>query len=157
MTEYPQDQSGEGHQPYSGQQQPYSGQPTPPPPPGAPGGPAPSYGQPPLGAVSPSDARMWSLFAQLGGILFGFIPSLVIYLIYKDRDPFIRRHASQALNFQIIILIAYIVSFMLVFVLIGIPLLIAVGICWFVFPILGAIAANKGEDYTYPLVPQMVT
>jgi len=100
---------------------------------------------------------MWSLFSHLGGILFGFIPALVIYLIYKDRDSFIRRHAAQALNFQIIILIAYFVSFMLTFVLIGIPLLIAVGICWIVFPILAAVTANKGEDYTYPLVPQMVT
>jgi uncharacterized Tic20 family protein len=26
-----------------------------------------------------------------------------------------------------------------------------------VFSIIAAMAANKGEDYTYPLVPQMVT
>ena len=104
---------------------------------------------------------MWSMFGHLGGILFGFVPSLVIYLIYKDRDPFIRRHATQALNFQIIMAIALFVSWILtstvVLAIIGIPLMLAVGIAVLVFSIIAAMAANKGEEYTYPLVPQMVT
>lgn len=152
MTENPQDRFGEGGS------QPYSGQPTPPPPPPPPPGPAPGYG-PPMqpGVVSPSDARMWSLFAHLGGIFFGFVPALVIYLIYKDRDPFIRRHSAQALNFQIVATIAYAISWVLLVVLIGLLLLPAVGIAVLVFSILAAIAANKGEDYTYPLVPQMIS
>jgi uncharacterized protein len=151
MTQNPQDQPDEGGQ------QPYSQQPPPPPPPPPPayGQPAPGYGQ--AAPVSPSDARMWALLAQLAGFITSFVGALVIYLIYKDRDPFIRRHAAQALNFQIIIAIAYVVSTVLIFVLIGIPLLLAVGVCWIVFPILGAIAANKGEDYSYPLIPQMIT
>jgi len=100
---------------------------------------------------------MWSLFAHLGGIFFGFVPALVIYLIYKDRDPFIRRHSAQALNFQIVATIAYAISWVLLVVLIGLLLLPAVGIAVLVFSILAAIAANKGEDYTYPLVPQMIS
>ncbi len=150
MTQNPQDQPTEGEQPYSGQPPP------PPPPPGQ----APAYGQPAYGQqapVSPSDARMWALFANLGGIIFYFIAPLVIYLIYKDRDPFIRRHAAQALNFQIIAAIAYLISGILTIVLIGFPLLLAVFVCWILFPIMGAIAANKGEPYNYPLIPQMVT
>ena len=125
------------------------------------GGQVPAYGQPAQAPVSPSDARMWSMFGHLGGILFGFVPSLVIYLIYKDRDPFIRRHATQALNFQIIMAIALFVSWILtstvVLAIIGIPLMLAVGIAVLVFSIIAAMAANKGEEYTYPLVPQMVT
>ena len=100
---------------------------------------------------------MWSLFAHIGGIFFGFVPALVIYVIYKDRDPFIRRHSTQALNFQIIVLIAYFVSFILTFLIIGIFTWIAAGIAAVVFPILAAIAANKGEEYTYPLIPKMVS
>jgi len=100
---------------------------------------------------------MWALLAHLGGWFSTFVVALVIYLVYKDRDPFVRRHAAQALNFQIIVTIAIFVSSILVFLLIGIPMLIAIGICWVVFPILAAIAANKGEDYTYPLTPKMVT
>jgi len=121
------------------------------------GGQVPVYGQAGQAPVSPSDARMWSMLGHLGGILFGFVPSLVIYLIYKDRDPFIRRHATQALNFQIIMTIAYVIAWMLTALLIGFLLLPAVGIVVLVFSIIAAMAANKGEEYTYPLVPQMVT
>ncbi len=100
---------------------------------------------------------MWSLFAHIGGLLTTFIVPLVIYLIYKDRDPFIRRHAAQALNFQIIIAIAYFVSSLLIFVVIGFityPLAFIISV---IFSIMAAMAANKGEEYTYPMVPQMVT
>jgi len=162
MTDIPQDQPTEGGQ------QPYSGQPTPPPPPPGqtptppPGqaptyGQAPGYGQPAQAAVSPSDARMWSTLAHVGGIFFSFVPSLVIYMMYKDRDPFVRRHATQALNFQIIIAIAYFVAGLLTLALIGFLLLPAVGICMVVFSIIAAMAANRGEEYTYPMIPQMVT
>ena len=100
---------------------------------------------------------MWSLFAHIGGIVFGFIPSLVIYLIYKDRDPFIRRHSTQALNFQIVATIAYIISAVLQFILIGYLTGFITFVCVVIFSIMGAMAANKGEEYTYPLVPTMVT
>ena len=98
---------------------------------------------------------MWSLFAHLGGIFFSFVAPLVIYLIFKDRDPFVRRHSTQALNFQIILAIAYFVSLLLTFIIIGIFTWLAAGVCAIVFPIMGAVAANAGREYTYPFVPQM--
>jgi uncharacterized Tic20 family protein len=121
------------------------------------GQPAAGYGQPAQAPVSPSDARMWALLANLGGIFFSFVAPLVVYLIYKDRDPFIRRHATQALNFQIFVLIGIIVSSILILIVIGFFTMLAVGICGIVFPILASVAANKGEEYTYPYIPQLVT
>ena len=100
---------------------------------------------------------MWALLANLSGFLFYFIGPLVVYLIYKDRDPFIRRHAAQALNFQIIVAIGYVISGVLIFILVGFLTGLAVFVCWIIFPIMAAIAANKGESYDYPLIPQMVT
>jgi uncharacterized Tic20 family protein len=100
---------------------------------------------------------MWAMFAQIGGLLTTFVAPLVIFLIYRDRDPFIRRHATQALNFQIIIAIGYFASSLLVVVGIGLltyPIVFFVSV---VFSIIAAMAANKGEEYTYPMVPQMVT
>ena len=167
MTENPLDQPAEGEPPYSGQpasgqppysrqpasgQPPYSGQPAPPPPPQPQG-----YGQPAQAPVTASDARLWATLANLGGFLFGFIAPLVIYLIYKDRDPFIRRHSAQALNFQIMAAIGFFVSSLLIIVFIGFFTGLAVLVCWVIFPIMGAIAANKGQEYTYPYIPQMVT
>lgn len=158
MTENPQNQPSEGGQPqYSSQPPPpqpqYSSQPPPPPPPaaGAPQG----YGQ--QAPVSPSDARMWGMFAHLGGILIFLIAPLVIYLMYKDRDPFVRRHSAQALNFQIIIAIVELVSIPLMIIGIGILTAIAAWVAFLVFSIIAGIAANKGEEYTYPYIPQMVT
>lgn len=150
MSENPQDPAAQSDQPPP---QPYSAQP--PPPPMA--GPSPGYTPQGQAPVSPSDARMWSMFAHLGGLLTTFVVPLVIYLIYRDRDPFIRRHAAQALNFQIIIAIAYFASSLLIFVLIGFltyPLAFIVSV---IFSIMAAVAANKGEEYAYPMIPKMVT
>jgi uncharacterized protein len=151
MSENPLDPAAPSDQP---PQQPYT---TPPPPPPPMGGQAPAYGTPAQAPVSPSDARMWSMLAQIGGILFSVVAPLIIYVIYKDRDPFIRRHATQALNFQIIIAIVYFVSVPLSLIGIGVLTGLAAWICTLVFGIMAAMAANKGEEYTYPLVPQMVT
>ena len=151
MSEIPKDPSAQGDQ---APPQPYTPPPPPPPPMSEPG---PAYGAQAQAPVSPSDARMWSLFAHVGGIFFGFIPSLIIYVMYKDRDPFVRRHATQALNFQIIVAIIYVVSVPLTAIGIGLLTWAAAGIAVLVFSIIAAMAANKGEEYTYPLVPQMVT
>jgi uncharacterized protein len=99
---------------------------------------------------------MWSLFSHLGGLLLSPLVPLVIYLMYKDRDPFVRRHAAQALNFQIWVYIAYVVSIPLLFVIIGFITMPLAGLASIVFSILAAIAANKGEEYTYPLVPTLI-
>lgn len=109
--------------------------------------------QPPL---SPGDARMWALFAHLGGTFLSFLVPLVIYLVYKDRDPFVRRHSSQALNFHITLFIVYLVSIPLMFIIIGFFTFLAAAICAIVFTIMAAIAANAGRDYTYPLAIQFV-
>ena len=162
MSEIPQDPSAQGDQPPP---QPYTTPPPPPPPPPPMSEPGPAYGAqtPAYGAqaqapVSPSDARMWSMLTHIGGIFFGFIPSLIVYLVYKDRDPFLHRHAVQALNFQIIVAIAFFATWILTMVFFAFFFLWpAVWICMVVFSIIAGMAANKGEEYTYPLIPKMVT
>jgi len=91
-----------------------------------------------------------ALFAHLGGILFGFLPSLIIYLVKKDQSPWVRKHAAEALNFQITITIAMVVSYILIIVFIGIVLLMVVWILDIVFCIIACMAANRGEMYEYP-------
>ncbi len=129
------------------------------PPPGQSGGyaQAPQYGQPMNpGAVSPSDARMWAMFSHLAAILLWFLAPLIIYLVFKDRDPFIRHHAARSLNFQIIVTVAVTVSWILTFVLIGFILLPLIFIAALVFIIMAGIAANKGQDFKYPITPDWV-
>ena len=57
----------------------------------------------------------------------------------------------------IALFVSWILTSTVVLAIIGIPLMLAVGIAVLVFSIIAAMAANKGEEYTYPLVPQMVT
>lgn len=107
-------------------------------------------------ASSVGDQKTMAVLAQVLGLITGFLGPLVIYLVNGEKDAFVRHHAAEALNFQLTLLIGYIASFVLIFVLIGIvllPVLVVVGI---VFPIIAAIAANKGEWYRYPVSIRMV-
>jgi uncharacterized Tic20 family protein len=106
--------------------------------------------------LSPSDERLWATLIHIGGIFFGFIPALVGYLVLKDRGPFIRSHTLTALNFQLTMLIAYVIGYVLLAIFIGILVLAAVGIVVLIFSIIAAIAANKGENYKYPLSIQFI-
>ncbi len=81
----------------------------------------------------------------------GFIGPLIIWLIKKDDSAFIDAHGRTALNFQITLLIACLVSMFLVLILIGIFLLMAILVVSIVLPIMAALKANRGELYTYPL------
>lgn len=84
-------------------------------------------------------------------IFTGFVGPLIIWVIKKDDSPFVDRHGKTALNFSITLTIAYFVSALLILVLIGILMILGLLVVGIVFPIIAALAANKGEEYTYPL------
>lgn len=123
---------------------------TPPPPPQQPyGGSTPQ--------LSPADEKLWATLIHVGGILFYFIPALVGYLVLKDRGPFVRAHTATALNFQITLAIASVVGIVLSVVGIGALILLAVWVVDIVFSIIAALAANKGQYYTYPVAIKFVS
>ncbi|MBT8241611.1 MAG: DUF4870 domain-containing protein [Acidimicrobiales bacterium] len=118
----------------------------------APGGP-PAPGAPavPAGAgLDATDPKLIATMTHVLGIFFSFVPALIVYLVKSD-DPFIRHHAAQALNLEITLWIAWIITVALFFVLIGFliaPFLLIGGIVLHVLP---AMRANKGEYYNIPL------
>lgn len=141
------------------------GPPTPPPPPV--GGPQPGAVPPPnpyqqpnayqqSAPLSPADEKLWATLIHIGGALFNFLPALIGYLVLKDKGPFIREHTATALNFQLTVLIGYIVSLVLSFVLIGLILWFAVWAVNIIFCIIAAIKANQGQPYTYPIAIKFV-
>lgn len=121
----------------------------PPPPPASP-----YQGQ---GQLSPADEKLWATLVHIGGIFFELLPALIGYLVLKDRGPFIRQHTAAALNFQITMLIGYIIGGILSVILIGFLIIFAVWIVTIIFSILAAVAANKGETYVYPLSIKFVS
>jgi uncharacterized protein len=113
--------------------------------------------QPPgAGPGATSDNRTVAMLAHLLTIFTGFLAPLVIYLTSKD-DPYVRHHAAESLNFQITVLLAFVVSGLLLCLLIGFLLLPAVWIGALVFEIIASVAANRGEWYRYPINIRMVS
>jgi uncharacterized Tic20 family protein len=65
--------------------------------------------------------------------------------------PGLDEHGKNAVNWLISAGIYAVVSVLMVLVIVGIPMLIALGIASIVFPIVAAIKANNGELWKYPL------
>lgn len=107
--------------------------------------------------MSPADEKLWATLIHIGGILFGFLPALIGYIVLKDRGPFIRAHAQTALNFQITLMVAYVIGSILTVILVGFLVLFAAWLLAIVFGIMAALAANRGEYYTYPLTIKFVS
>jgi uncharacterized Tic20 family protein len=123
----------------------------------------PGFSGPSAGSsMSPSDERLWGLFAHLSWIVGSIVAiaplgPLVIFLVFKDRSPFVRRHAVEALNFWITVYIALAISLALMFVLIGFVTFPVVAIAALVFSIIAAVAANRGENYRYPMTLRLIS
>jgi uncharacterized Tic20 family protein len=119
----------------------------------------------PVAAVplSESDDKLWASLAHFGGLLY-LLPSLLIYIILKDRGAKVRVEAKEALNWQITFLIVEVVLWILSGILgtvllftpvYGIALFISfLPFLWWVvnaiFSILGGIKVNGGGSYRYP-------
>ena len=101
--------------------------------------------------MNPTDEKLWATLIHIGGILFGPLPALIGYIVLKDRGPFIRAHTATALNFQLTLLITYAVGWILTIVVVGFFILAAAWVLAIVFGIMAALAANRGQYYTYPL------
>jgi uncharacterized Tic20 family protein len=102
--------------------------------------------------LTPSEDRQWATMAHFGGIL-GCFPSLVIYLIFKDRGPFTAQESKEALNFTVPPTVAAIVANMLILIpaVSGIFAVIAAAIWVFltVYSVIAGIKCNRGLPYRY--------
>ncbi len=92
--------------------------------------------------------------ASLGNFVFpfgGLILQIVMWTTNKHASPVIDAHGKVVLNWFISYIIYVIVSIFLCFIIIGFPLLLALLICDVVYAIMGAVKANNGVLWKYPL------
>ncbi len=130
--------------------------PPPPPPPPAPPPPPPAI--PPLSPAGPSgDDHVIALVGDLSIFVVPVIGGLVVYLIAGTTRPWLRQQGAWMLNFQITLFIAAVISALLIFVLIGIPLFLAVIVIGIVFPIIAAVNHGQQRSYRYPLAIPFVS
>jgi uncharacterized Tic20 family protein len=107
--------------------------------------------------MNPADEKLWATLVHVGGIFFGFLASLIGYLVLKERGPFVRRHTATALNFQLTMIIAEVVGWLTSWLIIGFFIVAAVYIVRLVFSIIAAVKANQGQWYEYPLAIKFVS
>ena len=93
-----------------------------------------------------------SVFAGYVVPAAGLIAPILIWQLKKNELPGLDAHGRVVANFMVSMLIYGLVAGVLCFVIIGIPLLIALGIVGIVFPIIGAIKASDGQVWQYPLM-----
>ena len=139
------------------------------------------YGQQPETAyraappsMSPQDERTWGAVSHAGAVVamvcsagfLGFLASIVVFVMYKDRGPFVRSHAANSINVQISMFIWLVVAAVL-YVVLGV---ITLGIGFVVFlpvflvppvvagilHVVGAVKAYNGEWWHPPLTPAFV-
>ncbi len=143
------------------------------PPPAAPGStPQAQWPQQQTGMTA-SDQRNWAVGAHLGALAasavtgLAILGPLLVYLIKKDEDVFVREHSREALNFQLTWLIggflATVLGVIVSVLTVGFALIVlapaAIGfvIAWIVFVVKASMAASRGEYYRYPLTIRMVS
>lgn len=117
------------------------------------------------------DDKTWALAAHIGSLVaayiaLGFLAPLLVMVMKKDR-PFVRRHAVESLNFQISLLIYFVVGTVVMVVvalltfglglLLLVPVALVLGLLALLFIILATIKASNGEDYRYPLTLRFVS
>ena len=102
--------------------------------------------------------KIWSMLSHLSALLgVGFVLPLVVYLAMRHESEYVAANAREALNFHISVLIYSLCCIPLVFILVGIPLLIALGLFGLVMAIIAAINASNGQCYRYPLTFRLVS
>jgi uncharacterized Tic20 family protein len=97
-----------------------------------------------------SEEKTMAVLSHVLCIVAGFLAPLIIYLVKKDESSYVAEHAKESLNFQLTMLIAYIVSWILIFILVGFFLLFLLGIANLVLVIIATIRASENKLYKYP-------
>lgn len=106
---------------------------------------------------SNKEANQWAMFVHLSlfaGYLIpfgGLILPIVLWQIKKDEFPIVDTHGKNVANWAISLVIYFAAACILLLLLIGFLILPILGIISIVFPIIGAIKANNGEVWEYPL------
>ncbi|MDO9393610.1 MAG: DUF4870 domain-containing protein [Methylotenera sp.] len=107
-------------------------------------------------ATPSNDDKNIATITHLGGTVFSFVPALIVWILKKDDSEYISGQAKEALNFQITVLLAYFISWVLAWILIGFVFMLIIWIFNIVLSIIAAISTSKGETYRYPFTLRLI-
>lgn len=131
-------------------------------------GPDPSRDVSPVDRGVPSgDSRSLAAIAHLSSfVAFAGVPSfigpLAVWLLQKDRDPFVAGEAREALNFNLSLLLYVAVAIVAMIFTLGLGLIIIIPVAlvaapaWLVVTALAAARAADGQPFHYPATIRMI-
>ena len=97
-------------------------------------------------------------FSGYLGVPFGHILGpLVCWLMKKDSSRFLDEVGKETVNYNISIIIWFIVCIPLCLVIIGFFLLGALALMDIIVTIMAAVAASNGQQYRYPLTIRFIS
>ncbi len=104
---------------------------------------------------------MYCHLSALLGLLVGgvtFIGPLLCWLVKKDTSKFVDYHGKESLNFQLNILIYYVIAVAITIASCGFafPLIFVPVVYGVVMPVIAGLKANEGNFYEYPATFRMI-
>ena len=97
----------------------------------------------------------WCMLMHLSQLIswsvIGLIAPIVMWALSKDESELARRHGSRMMNWLLSSIIYAAIGAVLIWVIVGIPILLAVFLLNIVFPIMAAMKCNDGEVWSYPM------
>ncbi|WP_144796555.1 DUF4870 domain-containing protein [Halorubrum depositum] len=94
--------------------------------------------------------------SHASALVASFLGPLLFLVLADDDDELVKRNAKNSLNFQIVVLVAMIVSGLLTVVLVGFLLLPLIGLIDLVLVLMATLKANEGQVYSYPYTPDIL-
>lgn len=110
-----------------------------------------------------ADERTWAMLAHFSALasfiapgIGGVIGPLIVWLAKREQSAFVAEAAKEAMNFNIAVLLAWLVCGVLVFVFVGFLLGAALFVFWLVMTVIAGIRASEGVHYRYPISLRVV-
>lgn len=109
------------------------------------------------------DDRTIAVLTHLSGLIgallsvgwLGFVGPLVVWFVYRDRNPFLRAGAAGSFNFNLSMWVLNVLAWICLATIILFPVAIVLWLTAFVLlvvcHVLAVLRANRGEVYRYPL------
>lgn len=117
-----------------------------------------------ISTTEPKASKPWGIelntfcmllhLSQLAGFIIpgaGLVLPIIMWATTKDEHPAIHLHGLIVFNWMLSALIYFFVCFILTVILIGAPMMVVLGVLSLVFAIMGAVKANEGVYWPYPM------
>ncbi len=109
-----------------------------------------------LGRIHGLEEKTWCMLMHLSQLLIfaggiGVAAPIIMWAVSKDDSQAANRHGKVILNWYISGFIYGVVVGLLCFIVIGFPMVFVLAALTVIFPIIGAMKANEGTLWSYPL------